>query len=44
MEKMITMKKIKRQRKHGFLGLAATHNGRKLLERRRHKGRKSLSI
>ncbi|MBP6882310.1 MAG: 50S ribosomal protein L34 [Candidatus Levybacteria bacterium] len=44
MEKFVTMKKVKRQRKHGFLGLMRTHDGRKRLKRRRDKGRASLSI
>lgn len=44
MEKFVTLKKVKRQRKHGFLALSATHNGQKVLQRRRSKGRKSLTI
>lgn len=44
MEKFVTMKKVKRQRKHGFLAHSATNNGKKVLQRRRSKGRKSLTI
>jgi ribosomal protein L34 len=44
MEKFITLKKTKRQRKHGFLAKSATHNGKKILSRRRSQGRKSLTI
>ncbi|MDP2585668.1 MAG: 50S ribosomal protein L34 [Candidatus Levybacteria bacterium] len=44
MEKFITLKKAKRARKHGFLVRMRSHNGQKILKRRRAKGRVKLSI
>jgi len=44
MEKFVTLKKVKRKRKHGFLVRMRTHNGRKTIVRRRSKGRKKLAI
>lgn len=44
MEKFITLKKVKRQRKHGFLARNASHGGQKVLQRRRQKARQRLTI
>ncbi|MBI4089312.1 MAG: 50S ribosomal protein L34 [Candidatus Levybacteria bacterium] len=44
MEKLITLKKVKRKRKHGFLVRMRSHGGKKTLKRRRSKGRAGLSI
>jgi large subunit ribosomal protein L34 len=43
-EKFITLKKVKRQRKHGFLVRMRTHGGQKVIKKRRAKGRAKLSI
>lgn len=44
MEKLITLKKGKRARKHGFLVRMRSHDGQKIVKRRRTKGRAKLSI
>lgn len=38
-ERITKIKKKKHARKHGFLGRAATHSGKKVIKRRRLKGR-----
>jgi large subunit ribosomal protein L34 len=44
MEKLITLKKVKRNRKHGFLVRMSSHSGQKVIARRRSRGRAKLTI
>lgn len=44
MEKLRTLKKVKRARKHGFLARMKSHSGKKVLKNRRAEGRKSLTV
>jgi len=43
MGKFVKLKKVKRKRKHGFRVRMKTHDGQKVVKRRRTKGRSKLS-
>lgn len=44
MEKLITLKKGKRRKKHGFLQRTKTNSGKKVIKRRRAAKRKILTV
>lgn len=44
MEKFVTLQKVRRKRKHGFLKKMSTHGGTKVIKRRMTKKRKRLTV
>jgi large subunit ribosomal protein L34 len=44
MERQTKIVNIKRNRKHGFLSRAKTHDGKLVLKRRRARGRKKMTV